>query len=62
MHDRKEFTPSQLEVINKLLPEVQHLAETGMTENQIINALVLVEGWPVGAVQEAIQRCDKRRY
>ena len=57
MHDRKDFTPSQLEAINKLLPQVQHLAEMGMTENQIINALVLVDGWPVGAVQAAIALC-----
>lgn len=56
MSDQSDLTPEQMSVINKLLPQVQRLIENGMTENQIINALVLVEGWPIGAVLEALSQ------
>lgn len=55
MSDQGDLTSSQIKVMQKLLPQVKQLAENGMTEKQIVNSLVLIEGWPIGAVLQALK-------
>lgn len=58
--DEKDLTPSQLDVVSKLLPRVQYLQHKGLTERQIIDTLSVGEGWPVGAVIATFDRIKRR--
>ena len=55
-----DLTPSQLEVVSKLYPRVQYFMGKGLTEKQIIDTLVVAEGWPIGGVQEAMKMVKRR--
>ena len=58
--DEADLTPSQLEVISKLYPRVQYLMGKGLTEKQVVDTLVVGEGWPIGAVQATMKRVKRR--
>jgi hypothetical protein len=57
----EDLTPGQLEVISKLYPRVQYFIGKGLTTRQIHDTLVVLEGWPVGAVQATIERVRTAR-
>ena len=59
--DEEDLTSNQLEVVSKLYPRVQYLMGKGLTEKQIVDTLVVAEGWPVGAVQATMQRVRRSR-
>lgn len=55
------LTSSQIDVVTKLLPRVQYLQSRGLTQQQIIDTLVVGEGWSHGAVMDTLDRIKRMR-
>ena len=53
------LTNSQIDVIIKLMPRVQYMRERGLTRQQIIDTLVIAEGWSHGAVIDTLDRIKR---
>lgn len=53
------LTSSQLDVVTKLLPRAQYLQGRGLTQQQIIDTLVVGEGWSHGAVMDTLDRIKR---
>jgi len=61
MPHHQHLTDSQIDVISKLYPRVQYLQERGLTRQQIIDTLVIAEGWSHGAVMDTLDRIKRMR-
>ena len=61
MPHHQYLTGSQIDVIAKLYPRVQLLQERGLTRQQIIDTLVIGEGWSHGAVIDTLDRIKRMR-
>ena len=59
MPHHQYLTDSQIDVISKLYPRVQYLQERGLTTRQIIDTLVIGEGWSHGAVMDTLDRIKR---
>ena len=57
--DETHLTPNQLDVIRRLYPRIQLLMAKGLTTKQITDTLVVLEGWPIGAVEASFERVKK---
>jgi hypothetical protein len=57
--DEENLTPNQLDVVRKLYPRVQLLKAKGLTTAQVIDTLVVSEGWPIAAVALAVERVKR---
>ena len=57
--DETHLTPNQLDVVRKLYPRIQLLIAKGLTRGQIIDTLVVLEGWPIGAVEASMERVTR---
>jgi len=55
------LTDSQIDVISKLYPRIQYLQDRGLTQQQIIDTLVVGEGWSHGAVIDTFDRIKRTR-
>ena len=53
------LTSSQLNVVTRLLPRIQYLQGRGLTQQQIIDTLVVGEGWSNGAVMDTLDRIKR---
>lgn len=61
MPHHQYLTDSQIDVISKLYPRVQYLQGRGLTRQQIIDTLVIAEGWSHGAVIDTLDRIKRMR-
>ena len=61
MPHHEYLTNSQIDVIIKLMPRVQYLQGRGLTRQQIIDTLVIAEGWSHGAVMDTFDRIKRMR-
>lgn len=61
MSEFEDLNPKQKEVVLSLGPRIQILAHKGHSMERIEQTLVLLEGWPVGAVQLAIKMYRRKR-
>jgi len=61
MPHHQYLTGSQIDVIAKLMPRVQYLQSRGLTQQQIIDTLVVGEGWSHGAVMDTFDRIKRMR-
>jgi len=61
MPHHQYLTGSQIDVIAKLMPRIQYLQERGLTRQQIIDTLVIGEGWSHGAVIDTFDRIKRMR-
>ena len=61
MPHHQYLTDSQIDVISKLYPRVQYLQGRGLTTRQIIDTLVIGEGWSHGAVIDTLDRIKRTR-
>lgn len=59
MPHHEYLTGSQIDVIAKLMPRVQYLQGRGLTQQQIIDTLVVGEGWSHGAVMDTLDRIKR---
>lgn len=59
MPHHEYLTGSQIDVIAKLYPRVLYLQERGLTTRQIIDTLVVGEGWSHGAVMDTLDRIKR---
>jgi len=59
MPHHQYLTGSQIDVIAKLMPRVQYLQGRGLTTRQIIDTLVIGEGWSHGAVMDTLDRIKR---
>ena len=59
MPHHEYLTDSQIDVISKLYPRIQYLQERGLTTRQIIDTLVIGEGWSHGAVMDTLDRIKR---
>ena len=59
MPHHEYLTNSQIDVITKLMPRVQYLQGRGLTRQQIIDTLVIGEGWSHGAVMDTLDRIKR---
>ena len=59
MPHHQYLTDSQIDVISKLYPRIQYLQERGLTTRQIIDTLVIGEGWSHGAVIDTLDRIKR---
>ena len=57
--DEENLTPNQLDVVRKLYPRIQLLMAKGLTRRQVIDTLVVLEGWPIGAVEASMERVTR---
>ena len=57
--DETHLTPNQLDVVMKLYPRIQLLIAKGLTRGQVIDTLVMLEGWPIGAVEASMERVKR---
>lgn len=57
--DEENLTPNQLDVVRKLCPRIQLLMAKGLTTKQITDTLVVLEGWPIGAVKASMERVTR---
>lgn len=57
--DQTHLTPNQLDVVMKLYPRIQLLIAKGLTRAQVIDTLVVLEGWPIGAVEASMERVTR---
>jgi len=57
--DETHLTPNQLDVVRKLHPRIQLLIAKGLTRGQVIDTLVMLEGWPIGAVEASMKRVTR---
>ena len=57
--DEENLTPNQLDVVRKLCPRIQLLIAKGLTRRQVIDTLVVLEGWPIGAVEASMERVKR---
>ena len=57
--DETHLTPNQLDVVRKLYPRIQLLIAKGLTRAQVIDTLVVLEGWPIGAVEASMERVTR---
>lgn len=54
-----DLSPNQLDVVRKLYPRIQLLIAKGLTRAQVIDTLVVLEGWPIGAVEASMERVKR---
>ena len=59
MPHHEYLTSTQLDVITKLMPRVQYMQGRGLTQQQIIDTLVVGEGWSHGAVMDTLDRIKR---